>query len=149
MIVALIIGVVLQVPVPTFVPLASPTPVATSAPVDLGGTLEVPQGDMYNYLATANANLESAPENLTNPGVAVLPNQNGSQLFAYAKWITSAGAADEVFGPFGPIVTHIGAAVILIIFLAIVYFIIFLVTLIIRFVGWLITKVTQVVPGLG
>ncbi len=149
MIAVIIISVLLQLPVPTLIPLASPTPMATLEPVNLGGTLEVPEGEMYNYLATANANLESAPDDLTNPGVAVLPDETGSQIFRYAKWITSAGAADEVFGPLSPFVTHAGAAVFLAIFLAIVYFLIFLATLIIRFVSWLITKITQVVPGLG
>lgn len=144
MIFFLIVSVLLQPPVPTFEPLASPTPIATVEPVNLGGTLEVPESEVYNYLATANANVQSVPQDLSDPGIAVLPAENGGELFGYAKWVTSGAAAAEVFGPFSLIVTHLGAAITLVIFLAIVYVAIFLATLIIRFVTWIIRKIRTV-----
>lgn len=139
-----VLSVMLQLPVPTIPPLASPTPIATVEPFNMQATIAVPESEVYNYLATANANIQSVPDDLSSPGVAVLPSENGNELYGYAKWIVSGAAAGEVFGPFGLVITHVGAIMTLVIFLAIVYVIIFLVTLIIRFVSWIIRKVRTV-----
>lgn len=133
-----------------FEPVRSPTPIPTSEPIDLVAThgADLPFNDAINYLATANANVEDAPEDLTNPGVAVLPQENGNQIFSYAKWLISPTAANEVFGPFGTLAVHLGAAIALVIFLAIVYFLIFVISLLIRFVIWIIKRILDAIEAI-
>lgn len=146
MIVALVAAVFFSLPVPTFPPIPSPTPIPTSAPIQLQATVDVPTNHMYDFLATAEGNLQSAPEDISNPGVPILPNQDGSQIFGYAKWLLSSSTAEELFGPFGTPVLHISAMISLVIFLAIIYFIVFLVSYILRFVIRIVQAVLELLP---
>lgn len=132
---------------PIFPEIASPTPIATATPLNLMGTAQVPSDQIYNYLATAQANVVQAPEDLRNPGVPVVPAEDGSEIFGYVKWITSANVGAEVFGPFGVIPSHIGALILLLVVLVSVYLLVYLIGFILRFVNWLISRILDIIPG--
>ncbi|MBI5671278.1 MAG: hypothetical protein HZC41_25050 [Chloroflexi bacterium] len=149
MIKALLFALLLQLPPVPFPPIESPTPIPTSTPVLQDYTVELPTTDLINYLATAESNLSNAPTDLRNPAGPILPNTNGSQVFGYSKWLMSPATANEIFGPFGLVVSHVAAAVTLVIILALVYFLIYVAVLIVRFVVWIISTILKVVPFVG
>ena len=136
-----------DLPTPVFEPVPSPTPIATATPLNLQATAQLPTDLVYTYLATTEGNLQSAPVDLRNPGVPVVPTQTGAEFFGYVKWITSANVGEEVFGPFGLIPNHIGALMLLMIVLVSVYLLIYLVSFILRFVNWLVSKALDLIPG--
>lgn len=136
-----------DLPLPALTPIPSPTPIPTATPMNLVGTAQVPTDQIYNYLATAQANVAQAPEDLRNPGVPVVPAEDGSEIFGYVKWITSTNVGAEVFGPFGVIPSHIGALILLMVVLVSVYLLVYLIGFILRFVNWLIGKILDIIPG--
>jgi hypothetical protein len=145
MILAVVTAVLFFLPIPTFPPVPSPTPIPTSTPVQMQATLELPTDHIYNFLATAEGNLQSAPDDISNPGVPLLSNEDGSQVFGYAKWLLSSSTPAELFGPFGTPVLHIAAVISLVIFLAIIYFIVFVVAYILRFVISVVKTVLELI----
>lgn len=88
--------------------LALPLPTLAQTPTP-PGPLPLPTQQMYEALATQNANLATLPADLTSPnGIPLLPNEDGVVLFGYIKWLISPTAADEWAGPFAPVFQHIG-----------------------------------------
>ncbi len=80
-----------------------PTPTPSATP------LQVPFQELNQALATANSGVNQAPADLSAPGgVPLLPSADGRQIFGYVKWLISAQAAEDVFGPFAPIFIHLG-----------------------------------------
>jgi hypothetical protein len=78
---------------PSPTPLASSTPRATIDP-DMSGLMGV-----YNQLATAAANVNALPSDIAAPnGQPLLTNDDGRQLFAYAKWVMSPNILQELAG---------------------------------------------------
>lgn len=146
MIAALITVLLMQIPIPTFVPMQSPTPIPTSTPIVVEEDVDLRTGDIYNNLATAEGNLREAPENIVT---GWLPDQTGYQLFSYVKWMVSPQIGDEVFGPFGGLVPRLGIIIGIQIVLAVIYFIIFLTRLIIRFIQWIIVNILRFIPFMG
>lgn len=136
-----------DLPLPALTPIPSPTPIATATPMNLQGTVNAPTDLVYNYLATTESSLNEVPTDLRNPGMPVVPAEDGSELFGYIKWITSANIGDEVFGPFGVIPAHIGALLLMMIVLVSVYLIVHFIGYILRFVNWLIGKILDIIPG--
>jgi len=126
----------------------SPTPIASATPLVMP-TAHLPTGDLINYLATAERNLANAPADISNPGVAVLPNEDGWELWGYAKWLISPATADELFGPFGSMLKVIGAAITLVVVIGLVYFLVFIAVRLLRFVVWIVRTALQFVPFLG
>jgi hypothetical protein len=135
-----------QLPIPTFEPLASPTPIPTLEALQIEVTVEVPHSYIYNGLATVEAGLAQAPADLTNPGLPVLPGTQGGELFGYIKWIFATNIAYEVFGRFGDIVVHLAARLTLIMFLTGIALLITLVTFVLRFVVWIVYKIRAIFP---
>jgi hypothetical protein len=131
--------------VPIFAPIASPTPVASATPFDLNLDFDLPTGDLYDQLATAAANINSLPQDMDN---APLPDEDGEELFGYIKWLLSSSTAEELFGPLGVILIHIGIALSLVLFGVAIYFALFVARLVIRFVVWLIKTLWDLLPGL-
>lgn len=149
MIAKLIVVILLQITPMPFVPIPSPTPIPTATPLPVEDTVELPTSGLLDYLATANANLSSAPADLRKGNGAILPGTDGSDLFGYSKWLLSPNTANEIFGPFGLPVSHVGVAVTLVITLALVYFLIYIAVLIIRFIVWLVTIFLKFIPFMG
>jgi hypothetical protein len=131
---------------PSFGSIPSPTPVATSNPVVIEATIEIQSGPIYNYLATVEHNLSAAPADITNPGLPVVPSETGIQLFGYIKWLISSGTGDQLLGPFGSMTPHFAAYITLVVFLATIYFLVFVVRFLLRFVVWVITQILKLIP---
>jgi hypothetical protein len=145
-ILSLVVSLLAQPPVPTFPPVPSPTPIASLTPMAIQATVAVPHSDIYNFLATVESGLGSAPENITNPGLPVLPGTQGAELFGYAKWILSASTAYEVFGFLGVVVVHLAARLTLMLFLAALGLLILLVTFVLKFIIWIVFKIRAIFP---
>ncbi len=112
-----------ELPVPTIVP-------------------EIPRNDIYNFLATADTYLASAPEDIQ----PLLPVENGAAAFRYAKWLIGGTAAADLFGPFAPIAHNISFVVALVLFLALVFVVVFIVVTIVRFILSAIKSVWALLP---
>ncbi len=86
---------------------ALPVSAQTSTPLPL------PEAQMYEQLATQNASIISTlPADITSPnGSPLLPSNNSSTIFGYAKWMLAPAAADEWAGPFAPIFYNVGIGV--------------------------------------
>lgn len=101
--------------------------------------LPLPTQQMYEQMATANAQLNSAPADLTNPnGLPILPSENGQQLFGYIKWLVSPAAADEWAGPFAGVFQHIGIGLGILFAMAGVWSTMYVIANIGSWVGWLL-----------
>ncbi|MCK6577277.1 MAG: hypothetical protein L6Q98_04135 [Anaerolineae bacterium] len=125
----------------------SPTAIPTVTPVGIDLTPTLPTSNVIDYIATVRAQVELAPDDLSNPGLPILPQEDGGELFRYAKWLLSPQIAYEVFGSqFGDIIGDIRTGVILVLVMALVYFIIFVIVYIVRFVVWLISKIRALLP---
>jgi hypothetical protein len=116
-------------------------------PTNLQATaIAIQAGDLYSGLSGVNALLDSLPDTV-NSGV---PDETGRTLFGYAKWLISPSSADELAGPFAPIVSHTGIFLTLVFALTLVYAIVWAAVWIFRFVVWLfkiIMLIIQVVVG--
>mgnify|MGYP001069955899 CR=1 FL=1 len=105
-------------------------------PFDVDLNAPIPQ--LFEALATANAAVNSLPTDLTAPsGSPLLPSTDGTQLFAYAKWLLSPAAAEEYAGPFAPILQHLGIAVSAMFALILIYVGAYVVNFGMRFVLWI------------
>lgn len=112
-----------EMPIPTLVP-------------------EIPRNDIYNFLATADANLAQAPENIQ----PILPVEDGSAAFRYAKWLIGGTASSDLFGPFAPIANNLGAVIALVLFLGLVFVVVYIVVFIVRFILSALSKLWDVIP---
>lgn len=126
----------------------SPTPIASSTPFNIDITPTLPTNNVIDYIATVRAQVELAPDDPSAPGgLPVLPQEDGGELFRYAKWVLSPNVAYEVFGAqLGDVVGDVRAAVIMILISTLIYFIIFVIVYIVRFVVWLISKIREMLP---
>lgn len=99
----------------------------------------LPTQEMYQALATQNANIiNTMPSSLQNPnGTGLLPNQNGSQLFGYIKWLINPAMADEWAGPFSPAFQHFGIGLYMIFAMSGIYMVAYTVNNIGSWVFWL------------
>lgn len=147
MIIALLTVVLLQIPIPTFEPMQSPTPIPTVTPINVDEEVDLRSSDIYNSLATAEGALREAPENLTTAGY--LPDETGYQLFSYMKWAFGSSTAEEIAGPFAVFINRLSVIMGMYILLGIIYFIIFIARFIIRFIQWVITTILKFVPFFG
>lgn len=96
---------------------------------------DVDSGGLIEALATANAQLEGFDGDL---GAGSLPTENGAVIFGYGKWLLSTTAADELFGPFSPIITHLGVAVGILVGLGVVYGSVYGVVVVVRAVVFVV-----------
>ena len=101
--------------------------------------IPLPTQQMYEQMATANAQIGNAPTNLTSPnGSPLLPSEDGRLLFGYIKWLVSPAAADEWAGPFAPVFQHFGLGIYMTFALMGVYFTVYVIANIGSWVGWLL-----------
>lgn len=138
-------------PIP-ITPIFSPTPYPTMTPGAptpfLSTPVMPPSGGLIDFLATAERGLQDG-ENQMATANAALPTQNSRLFIGYAKWIVSPTTAQEVFGPFAPIIAVIGTVIVILLVLALVYLFITIAVLIIRFIIWIITQVLKLIPFMG
>lgn len=132
-------------PSPTFGP--SPTPVPYVFTADPNRTpIPLDASGLYESLQEANSDITSLGPDLSAPqGVELLPSEDGSQIFRYAKWLLSPSSADELAGPFAPIIAHTGIFVTLTIALAVVYGVVYVAIYLLKFVVWLFKLILFVI----
>jgi hypothetical protein len=120
------------------------TPLPTSA-------IDIPQNEVYSWLATAAANVNALPSDISAPGgVSLLVDENAQQIFGYGKWLFSPAAAENLAGrTFSPLVTHAFVAVTLAIVLAMLRQVIDFVVFLGKGVIFVVRQVLKFVPGLG
>jgi hypothetical protein len=119
--------------------------------VDIISPDEVPHSEIYNYLATAVANVNSLPDDLTsNNGTSLVPNETGTQLMSYAKWMFSDRSARELLGnTLAPIGINLYILLTLIVFLSIAWATIRIALLIYRFVQYIVREILRLLPFVG
>jgi len=112
---------------------------------------DVPHSEIYNYLSTSVAHVNSLPDDLTtNSGTSLIPSESGTQLMAYAKWLFSPQSARELLGEtLAPVGIFLFSLLTLIVFMAIAWVAIRIATLIFRFVQYLIREILRVLPFVG
>ena len=137
--ISIMIGVFLQIPIPTFPVLPSPTPIPKSTLTPTPG-----QDDLLNSLEnvanTAAAQVFSLPNSLSDPGgVEMLPENNFNTMFAYGKWLLSGTASREILGEtFAPVADRVYIYFAVIIFLEGLYLILNPISLMLRGLPWLL-----------
>lgn len=135
---------------PTNTPTITPTPTATNT-----GTPTVtptltpmffPAEDIYVAVATANQEIINLPDDIEQPADSpILPEGDGRQVFGYAKWLISAQAADEMFGPFSPIMFHLGITLVAAVPLLLAYVAVYLIVWLLRASIYIFRFVMQVI----
>jgi hypothetical protein len=90
-------------------------------------------GPLYEGLSDVNEMLANLPAELGGS----VPAETGRVIFGYAKWLISPSSADELAGPFAPIVSHTGIALTLIFGTTLIYALVWALVWIFRFVAWL------------
>ena len=162
---AILFPILLQIDfnTPTWPDLNSPTPFVTPTPnatssvgMDDAPTVEVPQNDMLNNLSTVEARVNVMPtaivangSQLYWQGRPVLPDTSGSATtWTYFKWLTSS-AGYSVFGPFQPIMIHLGILVSLAILSLIIYYGQLFIQTVFEFVWWVVRTILRFIPFIG
>lgn len=140
-------------------PAPTPTPIPSSTPIIINTfatptAIAIDAGGIYGALTDSNADVVNLPPSLINVGRP--PVESGSQIFAYVKWIVSPSSADEIAGPFAPIISHTGIFLSLTFVMMTVYAIIWGVVWLLRFIVWifkfivmLVDLVLQVAQAIG
>lgn len=131
-----------------FIP--SPTPIPSPTAMSVVPT-QLPRSEIYNYLATAAANVNALPDDVSAPGgVPLVPDTDGAQIFGYIKWLWSGNSAQELVGEtVSPLVISTFIWVTLIVVITLVFLTITLVSSILKFIVWAVRLVMGFVPGLG
>lgn len=106
---------------------------ATAMAFDVGG--------IYGGLEQANQRLQNLPGTILNS----VPIESGSALFGYIKWLASPSSADELAGPFAPIISHGGLMFSMVIASLVIYGLVYGIVFIIRFVIWLFKIVLSLI----
>lgn len=119
---------------------------ATAQTVTPPTPIPIPADEMFQGLATADANLLAAPPDIAAPaGVPILPNPNNTLVFGYVKWLISASVSGELFGSFSPVVIVFGVYVSMNMALSVVYGLIYAAVYIARWVIWLFKIIIEIV----
>jgi hypothetical protein len=126
--------------------LAMPAMAQTSTPAP---TVPV---ELANQMATAAAQSNELPSDISRPAnhQAVVPSADATPLFSYIKWLFSLNTAQELLGPtLAPLGIQLFIIMTIVILLAGLYLVVNLITIIIRFVIWILTliwKLLQLIP---
>lgn len=108
--------------------------------------------ELANKMATAAADTNQLPSDITRPTnqQSVVTTTSAKPLFSYIKWLFSYNSAQELLGPtLAPLGMSLFIMMTIGILLAGIYLVVNLITLIIRFVIWilnLIWKMLQLIP---
>lgn len=119
-----------------------PDSLVTPIPIPLtqiGGAIG--QGDQL--LATVNAPLTS-PD-----GSPLLPDEDGGLIFAYTKWVIAPQTAQELAGPFAPIIISLGILMVADMALFAVYVAIYAGVYFIRWAVWIFRLVLQIIEAIA
>lgn len=82
-------------------------------------------------------------------GSPLLPNETGSTIFGYAKWLLSPATAEEIAGPFAPIVSALGFLIIAEITLLGVYGVVYIAMYLVRWVVWIFKLLMAVIQTIA
>lgn len=123
-------------PSPTEVPYVfTPDPLRpTWIPIDAGG--------LYESLGQANQMLQGVQGGLSS---SLLPLANIQPIFSYAKWLISPNSAEEIMGPFAPLVIHTGVFIGLLIATGGIYVVVYAAVYLIKFVVWIFKMILLLV----
>jgi hypothetical protein len=141
-------------PAPTMTSFITPTSPVTNTPSGIS-TVEIPENALLDNLSTSESELielsssvDASGDQIYWNGNPVLPNENGSGVFGYIKWLTST-SGETFFGPFAPIMFHLGILFSLIMLSLFIYFTPIIIRAAIRVVSWIVDNVLQFIPFLG
>lgn len=98
-------------------------------------------GNIWSGLQDANTLLNSVPQSFA----ASVPNETGRAIFGYVKWLVSPSSADEIAGPFAPVISHIGFALLVMFAGAAIYALVWAVVWLLKFVIWLFQWLLKIV----
>lgn len=109
----------------------------------------VPHSDIYNYLSTAVANVNSLPDDISKGnGQALFNEETATQIFGYAKWLFSTTSANELLGEtLAPIGINLFALLTLVIFMAIAWTFLRIAVFIFRLVQYVARWIAEIIPG--
>jgi len=134
-------------PVPEFDLIASPTAMATYESATLEAASGLPVNQVYDYLATAYIAMNSAPSDITHPnGQPILPDVEIGTLFSFAKWFLDPVTADQLAGPFAPLLFYFGVYFGLVIVMSGIYLIAVVIRAILRWVLFIYAEITKLIP---
>ena len=134
-------------PIPAFEAIPSPTAIPTGEAATVEPASGLPVNQVYDYLATAYVALNSAPTDITQPdGRPLLPEVQLGVLFSFAKWLLDPVTADQLAGPFSPLLVYFGIYFGLVIILGGIYLIAVVVRAILRWVIFIYTQITKAIP---
>lgn len=108
-------------------------------------------GEVEDALIEIDDSLASVDVPLTAPdGQPLLPSLSAApQVFGYIKWIVSGAAANELAGPFAPIVSGMGIFLVMNFALTAIYFIVYGAVYIGRWILWLVHIIMQLLQTIG
>jgi hypothetical protein len=136
---------------PVFPTIEPPTviPTRTIMPTSTAFSRSIPESELYVYISTLNAESAMLPDDLSNPGVPLLPSINPASLWGYAKWLISPSTADELFGPLAMPITHSTALLLIVLTLGLIYALIVAVRFVVKFVVWIVQRILDFIPFFG
>jgi hypothetical protein len=138
-----------QIPNPTidFTILATPEMVGTPNIAVFSADI-VPHSEIYNYLSTAVAHVNSLPDEINKGnGQSLLADETATQMMSYAKWLFSPTSAQELLGAtLAPIGINLFLLLTLLIFMAIAWTTIKIAVMIFKFVQWIVRWVLEIMP---
>lgn len=109
-------------------------------------TIVPPDNDIFSGLSQADSALSSVNQPLS-PGL--VPNQNGALVFGIIKWLTAAATADELFGPFAPVLSHVGIFLAMDVALVAIYAVVYFAVYVVRWVIWLIKTIFLIIQTIA
>jgi hypothetical protein len=126
-------------PVPSATTVLTATPIiintfATPTPIAIDGS------GIYEALQQGNNSVIGLPADLAAAGRP--PDEDGSEIFAYVKWFVSPSSADELAGPFAPIVSHTGIFLALVFAMTVIYAVVWAAVWLLKFVVWVFKLIT-------
>ena len=151
LIIALGAAVLFQVP-PPLDPVPSPTPLVIGTPTPLAIEVTVPRSEIYQYLATAAANINQMPAAIDRDpsGVGIIPSDDARNLLGYAKWLFSANSARELMGnSLSPLGINAFVLFTLVVVLTSAWLLVKIATMLIKAVIWFVQQILRFIPFIG
>lgn len=174
MIYLFIILLQISIPTPDWPDLESPTPYMTTTPVPTAtgfvtatsivtntpyptdlATVQIPESALLDNLSTTESELDDLSSSIGTTdkqiywnGNPILPNEDGSSVFGYFKWMTST-SAESLFGPFSPLLLHFGILMALVMLSLVIYFGKIIIVTLFKGVSWVVTNILKFIPFIG
>ncbi len=112
--------------------------------------IPLPDFEMLEDLLEVDIDLAGIDGSLLAPnGSPLLPGETGAVVFSYAKWLMSANAANSIFGPFAPVISHLSIYIAARMALFAVYVVIYAAVYIIRWIVWIFKLVMQIIATIA